>query len=195
MRGVAGQKQHPVRGSKGYPGAGGQVAQFQPTDSYPNEPQSWMANGCSHAAHLPVLAFKQFQTNPAGRHGLAEADGRGTRGHVRLWVENPGAAGQRQSFLDLEPCTELEQALRRGEPLDLRPVFAFMSMARMQQLLVKCGFIAEQEQAFRVGIQAANRINIPGEAELGQSAIGGTIRREAGKDAAGFVEGEKHNEV
>jgi hypothetical protein len=58
--------------------------------------------------------------------------------------------------------------------------------------LVEGGFVAEEEQAFGVGIEAANGIEVSGKAEVGQSAVGGAIGREAGEDTARFVEGEEH---
>ena len=113
-------------------------------------------------------------------------------GHLGLRIENPGAAGQRLALLEGEPCAELEQRLRRGHSLDLRPVFAFMGVAGMQQSLVQPGFVAQQQQPLGVRVKPAQGVNALGKAEFSQGAVGRTVRRKAGEDAAGLVEGDQH---
>ena len=179
-------------GSENSPSAAGEAVQFEVSNSHPDEPHGRVADGCGHAADLAVLPFGQLQANPTGRHGLAEADRRVTWGNIRLRVENPGAAGQRLAFLNDKSFRQLEQGIWRGNSLDLDPVFAFVGVARVQQSFIQTGLVAEQEQTFGVGIEPAYGIDALGEAEFGQGAIGGTIGREPGENAVGFVEGDKH---
>jgi hypothetical protein len=131
-----------------------------------------MADGCGHAADLAVLALKQLQGNPTGRHGFAEADGRVARGNIRLRLQQPGPAGQGVVFLNNQSLAELEQFGLGGDALHLDPVFALVSITGVQQPFVQARFVAEQEQAFGVGIEAANGIDVPGEMEFGQGAMG-----------------------
>ena len=117
------------------------------------------------------------------------------RGNLRLRFENPGAAGQRSACLKGEPLAELEQRVRRGNSFDLGPVFALVGVARVQKQPIQPGFVAEQQQSLGVGVQPAQGIDVPGETEFGQGAIGRPIGREAGEDAAGFVERDEHDET
>jgi hypothetical protein len=56
------------------------------------------------------------------------------------------------------------------------------------------GFVTQQEQSFGVGIQPAQGIDVPGEAERGQRAMGRPVGRKAGHDAARFVESDEHGD-
>src|ERR1017187_8084281 len=100
-----------------------------------------MADGGGHAADLTVLALGQFQANPTGGHGLAEADRWVTRGKVRLWVENPGAAGESLAFLNDKSLCQFVQGLGRGDALDLDPVFAFVGVTRVQESFIQAGLV------------------------------------------------------
>ena len=107
--------------------------EFEAADADAEEAEGGMADGGGHAADLAVLAFEQFQGDPAGGHGLAEADGRVARGNLRLRIEDPGAAGQGLAALKDESLAELEQGVRRGDAFDLDPVFALVGVARVEQ--------------------------------------------------------------
>jgi hypothetical protein len=61
-------------------------------DANAHQPQCWMSYGSGHAAYLAVLAFNQFEPDPAIRHALAETDGWITRWDLWLWLKHPSAA-------------------------------------------------------------------------------------------------------
>ena len=112
------------------------AAQFKTPNPHANETQSWMADGGGHASHLPVLSFDQLQANPTGRHGFAEADWRITRWNVRLRFQGPGAAWQGRAALDDQSCSQPGQRFGCRLSFDLRPVFTFVGVSRVQQPLV-----------------------------------------------------------
>ncbi len=120
-----------------------------------------MTNRRRHAPHLPVLAFDQFERDPTIRHALAKADRRHTRRnlwrrrlvaggcHCRLadlWKMRRGrrsyfwlrlqqshTAGQGLATLDHQTLLQLLQRFTSRNPFHLRPIFAFMGMAWMQE--------------------------------------------------------------
>ena len=55
---------------------------------------------------------------------------------------------------------------------------------------VQAGFVTQQKQAFRVGIQSSDRIHPRRESEFRQRPVRRTVRRELAKDTVGFVEGD-----
>jgi hypothetical protein len=67
-----------------------------------------------------------------------------------------------------------------------------VGVLRIEQAVVKAGFVAEEEEAFGVGIEPTQGIDIFGKSKLGQGPVGRTVRRELGKNSVGFMEGEEH---
>jgi hypothetical protein len=57
---------------------------------------------------------------------------------------------------------------------------------------VKSGLIAEEEEAFRVGIESAKGVYIFWESKFCEGTVGGSIWRELGENTVGLMEGEKH---
>src|SRR6266571_2226017 len=82
-----------------YPSSRGQITERKSADPHANQPQRRMTRCGGHAPNLTILSFDQLQPDPAGRHGLAEADGRFTRGNLRLRLQDPRAAGQSPTAL------------------------------------------------------------------------------------------------
>jgi len=154
-----------------------------------------MADGGGHTADLAVFSFGQFQTDPARRHGFAEANRRDACRGLRLRIEQPCAARQGLATLKVYALAQLRQSLGTGDSFDLRPILPFVAMARMEHFLVKINFVAQQKQAFRISVEPANRIDGLWETELGQRTIFGAVRRELRKDAVGFVECEEQKKV
>ena len=62
-----------------------------------------------------------------------------------LWLrfENPRQARQRFVSLNHNAACQLFQGFRRRSSFDLRPIFPFVRVARMQQLFVQFRFIAQ----------------------------------------------------
>lgn len=79
-----------------------------------------------------------------------------------------------------------------GDFFDLGPVFAFVGVTGMQELLVPAGFVAEEQQALGVGIQAADGIDVFGELKFGEGTVGRAVAGELGQHAVGFVKGNEH---
>ena len=73
------------------------------------------------------------------------------------------------------------------------PVFAAVGVLGIEEAVVQRGLVAEEKEAFGVGIEATERIDVAGQIEVGEGAptrsgLGGELR----EDAVGFVESEKH---
>ena len=83
------------------------------------------------------------------------------------------------------------------DAFDEGPVFALVGVTGVEQAGVEAGLVGEQEEAFAVGVEAAERVNARRQArgtEVGEGFPGGT--RLGGKlreDAVGLVEGEEHD--
>ena len=67
-----------------------------------------------------------------------------------------------------------------------------MFRIRMKELGVQAGFIAEEKQSLGIGIQSTQRVDVFWETELRQSAVGGAVGRETGKNSVGLVKGQEH---
>jgi len=67
-----------------------------------------------------------------------------------------------------------------------------MGIFRVQETSIKPGLVTEQKEAFRVGIEPAQRINIFWESKFCEGTVGGAIWRELGENTVGLMEGEKH---
>ena len=143
-----------------------------------------------HTAYLPVFSFDQFQSDPAIGNGFAPADRRIARWDLGLRFEHPRTAGERFSILNDNAPGKRLQRISRRDPFHLSPVNSSMSVARMKQLFVQTGFVAEQEQTFRIGVESSERINIFCETEFRQSAVARTVIGELRNDTERFVEGD-----
>jgi hypothetical protein len=179
-------------GGQLFPFSRWEAAEVEIADADAQEAQGGMADGGGHATHLAVLAFDEFEADPAIGHAFAEADGRDARRNLRLRVEEPGAAGQGFVALDDESVLKLVQGFAHGDFFDLRPILAFVGVARVEELCVPMCFIAQEEEAFGIGIEAADGVDVFGETELGEGTVGGTIRGELREHAIGFVECDEH---
>jgi hypothetical protein len=65
-----------------------------------------------------------------------------------------------------------------------------MGVFGVEQAVVKPGFVAEEEEAFGVGIEPTQWIDIFWKSKLGQRPVGRTVRRELGKNSVRFMEGD-----
>jgi hypothetical protein len=152
-----------------------------------------MADGGGHFADLMVFAFGEFDGDPTIWNGFSDSDGRGAWGEVGLRIEKEGAAGECLVGAEEEAALEAEEAFGGGDAFDLGPVFAEVAVGGMQEFGVEVGFVAEQEEAFAISIEAADGIDALGEAESGEGGpFRAGFRGELGEDAVGFVKGEQH---
>jgi hypothetical protein len=67
-----------------------------------------------------------------------------------------------------------------------------VGVAGIEKAVIPMRFVAEQQQAFGITIQAADGINVRREAELGERAVRGMLLRELGEHVEGLVEGDEH---
>jgi hypothetical protein len=58
----------------------------------------------------------------------------------------------------------------------------------VEEIGVESGLVGEKEEAFAVAVEAAERVDVFWEMELGQGALSGVIGGELGEDAVGFVQ-------
>ena len=134
-----------------------------------------MADGRRHPPHLTVFALDQFQPDPAIRHALAETDGRHRAAemvgrvtpcvpsdaivhrrraadcapYLRLRLQKPCAARQSFPALNQNALFQFLQTFRRRNSFHLRPILAFVRVARMQELFVPLRLVAQEQQALR----------------------------------------------
>lgn len=169
----------------------GEIVESQRADAYPQEPKCGMADGCGHAADLAVFPFSQLQRKPAIGYGFAYADGRIAGRDGGCGIDLPRATGERLMVAEAQSVGELGKCVGGGDAFDLHPVFAAMTMARMQQALVECGFVGEQQQSFAVGIKPPDRINAWWQAKRGEcQPAGAGFWRELREHTVGFVQSE-----
>lgn len=103
-----------------------------------------------------------------------------------------GAAGTGVVALEGDAGGEAVEGFLGRDPFDLGPVGAWVGAVWVEEAGIEAGFVAEEEEAFGIGVEAAERIDVPGEAEPGERAVRGTVRGELAEDPVGFVEGHEH---
>ena len=54
----------------------------------------------------------------------------------------------------------------------MSPVLAKMGVFRVKQTGVEPGFVAEKEEAFRIGIETPERVNVFRKSKIGEIAVG-----------------------
>jgi len=70
-----------------------------------------------------------------------------------------------------------------------------MGVLRIEETGVEAWFVAEKEEAFRIGIKSTKGVNIFWESKLSQGAVGGAIWGKLGNHPIGFMKCEEHSEV
>lgn len=152
-----------------------------------------MADGGGHAADLAVLAFDQLEREPAIGNVFSETDGRVARWQRGRGIEQASSAGQGGVVADFHASLELRERGGIGNAFHLRPVFAPVRVGWVEELRVQARFVAEEQQAFGVGVEPAERVDVFRQAEFGERAPARPgFGRELRKDTVGFVEGEEH---
>ncbi len=154
-----------------------------------------MTNQRGHPPHLPVLALDQFQTNPTVPNVFAETNRWIPRRDHRLWFQKPGPAWQGPPSLYDDAFLQLPQRFRGRNSFNLRPVNPPMAVSRVQQSFVELRLVAQQQQAFAVGIEPADGINVLWKPESGQRSTIRSVRRELRNHTARFVECDQHRAV
>lgn len=186
------------------PGAGreGKPGELQRADAHTDQAQRGVSHGGSHAAHLAVFAFGEFKREPAGGDVVANANRRvprrDARNFERAGIEQRRATRERAMSADHHAAArELRERGRRWDVFNLHVVFARVRTRGIEKAPGEGAFVGKKQQAFAVGIEPANRINMrwqrrgccdvrkraPARAGLG---------RELREHAVGFVERDEH---
>ena len=147
-------------------------------DAHPLEAHHRVPDGVAHVAHLPCLPFvnrNRYQglVGPRPQPALQDAHHR-RRGALTL---------------DAHAAAHPVQAVFGGFASQARVVLAFDLVLRMEQLLGEGTVVGEQQQAFRVVVEAADRVDVLGDlgqqVEHGGTPLGILPRRHV---SAGLVE-------
>ena len=132
------------------------------------------------------------EAEPAIGHTFAGADRRVARRDDRGGLEPRDSAGLRAVIAEVDATGESGKVGLGREALDLGPVFPGMSVLRVEQAGIEAGLVAEQEQAFGVGVEPAKRIDARRQPEVRESAPARAgFGRELREHAIGFMEGEE----
>lgn len=99
---------------------------------------------------------------------------------------------QGAASLDDDTTRKFLKCIGRWPPFDLCPILARVRVTRMEQRVVERGFVRQQQQAFRIGIEAADWVHVAWKSEFGERAMRRILRREAGEDAVRFVKRQDH---
>ena len=172
----------------------GEVSEEKVAGPHAEEAEGGVADSGGHAADLAVLPLDEFEGEPGIGDVFADPDRRIARGERWRGIEEAGAARPGAVVVDGD-MTAGEKRERRGgrDTFHLRPVFPAMGVHRIEQASVETGFVAEEEEALGVGIEAAERVDVAGQTEIGEGAPAGAgFGRELREDPVGLVEGEKH---
>ncbi len=122
-----------------------------------------MAHRGRHAADLAVFAFDEFEGEPGVGDVFADADGRIAWRQSGRGIEQ--ARGARQCAVVVErdaTAGETDDGVGGRDAFDLRPVFAAVCVFRIEQTRVQARLVAEEQEAFRVGVEAAEGVNVFG---------------------------------
>ena len=155
-----------------------------------------MARRGRHSPHLPVLPLEYRQFDPRRRDVLPEPDRNGPGREIRLRVE--------ESHHGWPECVPVQDKRSLGKPPECRwfgnsfhldTIRAGMTEDRVQEPSREGPVVRQDEKAFAVGVEPADRIDIRRKrGEIAQRAVLPRVRpgRELRQDAEGFVEDECH---
>ena len=186
------------------PLAGGEVGkELELADGDAEEAEGWVVDGGGHFSDLAIAAFVEGEFEPAGGDVLADADrgiaggdeegcGSGRDGRAArapwFWVDAGGLGGEGLAAFDDNAGAKFFEGGLGDFAFDLGPVGAGVGVFGVEELGVEAGFVGEEEEAFAVAVEAAERVDGFWEAEFGQGALSGVVGGELGEDAVGFVQ-------
>jgi hypothetical protein len=167
--------------------AGGQPGKRPIPDAATDKPQRGEADGSGHAPHLAVLAFPQFDLEPARRDALPVTDGRMPRPEALGVFDAPGHTRQRSGAVDLYSRAQPPQGAFVGFSLHLDPIGLRQLLLRMADGMLEGAIVGQDQQAFTVGVEPARRIDLRNRNEVFQRRLA-AFRAELAKNAVRFVE-------
>ena len=147
-----------------------------------------------HAAYLSVLSFNKFEGDPTVGDALAKANGRFTRRHCRLRIEENCAAGKGLMSLNFQARLQLSEGGHGGDAFHLHPIGSSVRILRVQQPLIQIRLIAQEQQSFGIGVEAANGIHARRKTKIGERAMRRSIRRKLRNNSVRLVEDEQHKQ-
>lgn len=175
-----------------FPMAGLERCEVKSADTHADQAQRGVADGGGHASDLAVTAFDEFEGDPAIGNGFPHANGRVSGRDCGLGVEQPSAAGEGGAALNEDATAEAGEGFRGGDAFDLDPVLTRVGVFGLEEPLIPVGFVAEEEETFGVGVEAADGVDAGWELEFGEIAVWGTVGGELGENAPRFMEGDEH---
>lgn len=163
-------------------------------DADAEQAQRRMSDRGGHAADLAVFPFRQFEGEPGIGHGFAETDRRIAGRHGGRGVEPAGAAGQGAVVAEIDAAAgESGEGGGRRQPFHLGPIFAAVGVLGIEETGIEAGLVAQKEQAFGIGVEAAEGVHGRRQLEFGERAPTRTgFGRELREHPVRFVEGAEH---
>jgi hypothetical protein len=170
-----------------------QIAQRETADPDPNQSQRRMSDRRGHPADLAVFSLGEFERDPAVGNAFAETDWRIAWCNRRRGLDPTGAAGTRAKITEFDfAALESREGGGIRDAFDLRPVFAIMTVLRIEELRVEAGLVGKQQETLRIGVEPAQRVNGFRQREFRERPPARAwLRRELREHAVGFVESEE----
>ena len=154
-----------------------------------------MADSGGHAADLTVFAFGEFEGEPAVANVFPYANRWVAWSDAGRCIETAGTAGKGAVVADGHAECECFEGGSVGDAFDLDPVLARVCVPRIEETVDERTLVGEEEQAFAIGIEAADWVDARREFEIRERRPRGTgLGRELREDAVGFVEGDEQKE-
>ena len=127
-----------------------------------------MTDRGGHSTDLAILAFDKFEREPAVWHGFAETNRWIARRDRGYWVQQSRDTRKRFEFAEIETSFHFAERGGRRDAFHLGPVFSTMSVLRIEQLRIEPGLVAQEQQAFRIGVESAQRVDVAREIKFGE---------------------------
>ena len=149
-----------------------------------------MPDGGSHSADLAVAALAEAEFDPEILDRFANTNWRMSRRKGGLRIEQASFCGEGFAAFNENAGAQRAQSFFIRQTLNEDEIGFRDMVLGVEQSFVPLRLVGQKKQSLRVGIQAADRVDISGKVEIRQGAVGTAIRRELRKNAEGFVEGE-----
>jgi hypothetical protein len=94
--------------------------------------------------------------------------------------------------LNGDPRGEAIEGVPGWDPFDLGPIGAGMTSFGIEKSCVESGFIAQEEEAFGVGVEPTQRIHPGWEREFRERPVRRSVGRELAENAVWLVESDQH---
>lgn len=140
------------------PVAGSHAVEAPGTDGDTDQTQCRQPDGCGHAPHLTVAPLVEHDFQPVGRYLCAIAHRRGARRDLRGRTQMAHADRVCCTIIEHDALAQARQRVFVDHALDLNPVGFRQFVTRMRHACLPGTVIGQQQQAFRVEIQAPSRI-------------------------------------